>query len=254
MKKWITFDLDGTIMQNPFGKYVFPEIEEKVHALCGQKKNVIDELVEEHQLRMQEQRFVEAYDWDDIVKSFLDKAQITCEMNIEELVRKHSTLPKIYLLEENILHTLQMLIDRGYSLAAVTNGFYKYQFPVMKTLGLDQYFEEIITPEKAGYGKPDVRIFDGLKQNGDVITAHIGDRLDHDVQLANLYGTASIWIERKIPQSFLNIPPDERINHIAIKDLCKQKWMKEANEEILPVTLEPDIVIASISELSIIFK
>jgi len=29
-KLWITFDLDGTLMQNPFGKWVFPEIAREV--------------------------------------------------------------------------------------------------------------------------------------------------------------------------------------------------------------------------------
>lgn len=31
VKRWITFELDGTIMQNPFIDYVFPEIHNAIY-------------------------------------------------------------------------------------------------------------------------------------------------------------------------------------------------------------------------------
>jgi putative hydrolase of the HAD superfamily len=101
------------------------------------------------------------------------------------LVKKHSVPPKVYLLEEGILETLYELRDNGFNLAVITNGFEKYQKPVMDVLGLTHAFNAIITPENAGFGKPQVERVKGLFEDDSKIIAHIGDRLDHDVLLAN---------------------------------------------------------------------
>ncbi|MDF2717685.1 MAG: haloacid dehalogenase, partial [Paenibacillus sp.] len=118
-----------------------------------------------------------------------------------QLVLKHSTAPKIYLLEETVIPTLLKLKELGFSLATVTNGFYKFQYPVMKRLGISGLFDEIVTPELAGCGKPDVGIFRGLQESGQIV-AHVGDRLDHDVYLANRSGIPSVLIYRDLPPIF----------------------------------------------------
>src|SRR5690625_7894231 len=94
------------------------------------------------------------------------------EIDVEAMVREYSVEPKVYLLEEGIPETLAYLREQGFSLAEVTNGFYKYQFPDLEALGIDGYFDEIITPEETACAKPDVEILDGLLKQGE-ISAHV---------------------------------------------------------------------------------
>jgi putative hydrolase of the HAD superfamily len=226
MKKWITFDLDGTLMQNPFGKWVFPELQELVSKQLRREFSVTKALVREHELRMRQNRTVEAYDWDDIVRQLLNELQIDLEIDVEQLVLKHSVAPKIYLLEESVIPTLQRLKQRGFSLATVTNGFYKYQYPVMKKLGISEWFEEIVTPEKAGCGKPDAQILRGLRETGRIV-AHVGDRLDHDVYMANQAGVPSVLIYRKLPEPLRALTPPQRAESAEFIQICKEKLKTE---------------------------
>lgn len=252
MKKWITFDLDGTLMQNPFIDHVFVEIEQTILAHCGTCHDVTAVLFAEHEKRMKMKNIAAAYDWDDIVHHYLSANNITCSIDVEALVQKHSEQPKVYLLENDILETLDQLVFNGFSLAVITNGFKKYQLPVMNELGLTDYFQKIITPEKMGVGKPDPRMFAPLKGN---IFAHVGDRLDHDVQAANLYGTASIFIHRRLPKQLREKSITERNKDPLMYDIYFEKWRKETKTNSCPpFHAIPDILIASIKEILQIVK
>ena len=70
-KKWITFDLDGTLMQNPFVDHVFPEIERRILLKNNKLENIVGQLVTEHETRLKDGRTAAAYDWDDIVMHYL---------------------------------------------------------------------------------------------------------------------------------------------------------------------------------------
>ncbi|MFS0558914.1 HAD family hydrolase [Brevibacillus sp. 179-C9.3 HS] len=248
-KRWISFDLDGTLMQNPFGAWVFPEIARIISGRLGREHDIISEMVAEHERLMAQERYVKAYDWDGILSSRCDALCVEKMIEIESLVRKHSVIPKVHLLEDGILQVLSELRERGYSLAVVTNGFYKFQAPVMEALGLLECFDEIVTPERAGTGKPDPVILQKLP--GEVI-AHVGDRLDHDVQLANRSHATSVLIERKLPEELLGIEPLMRAHDHRVRLLCLEKWKRECKNPLLsevPELMMPRIVIHSMKEL-----
>lgn len=245
MKKWITFDLDGTLIENPFSKWVFPEIEKLVLENAAADLKVVRALVAEHKKRLAEHHYVDAYDWDDILERFLKEHDIHVNIDIEQLVLRFSVYPKVYLLENDILDSLQNLIDKGYSLAAVTNGFYKYQFPVIKTLGLDTFFDEVITPCNTGYGKPDTRMVEKLLKQGDII-AHVGDRIDHDVYFANQLGAKSVLIDKNMPKKIKCIDPIKRNTQTEyIGTLDKNDTVQDT----LDKRYVSDIIIHSIMEL-----
>ncbi|WP_096274251.1 HAD family hydrolase [Paucisalibacillus globulus] len=248
LKKWITFDLDGTLMQNPFGKWVFPEIVSIIKKEINQEYDIMSLILGEHERRMSQNRILEAYDWDNIVEDLLfELGNSSLKIDIEELVQKHSVSPKVYLLEDNIIESLKSL--EGYSLAVATNGYLKYQLPVMKEIGLDLVFDEIITPEQSGYAKPNYKILDSL--NKEEIYGHVGDRIDHDIVMANKMGITSIFINRSLPLSARSLPIDERNKDKAILELCEEKWYKENAGRQIPFTEEciPDKVVCSIEEL-----
>lgn len=251
MDKWITFDLDGTLMQNPFVGHVFPEIEKRISDQNNQLTQIVQQLVIEHETRLNAEKYVEAYDWDNIVAHYLEMNDIDTPINVEEILLGFCTAPAIYLLEENILDVLDDLHQKGYLLAVVTNGFKKYQLPVMDVLKLTSHFDMIVTPEEVGYAKPDKRVFGSIKELGEIV-AHVGDRIDHDILSANAIGVQSIWINRKLPKQLQDLPPHERSKDAAIKELVHQKLEKETKKQFgrIPMEAIPQAVIYSIMELS----
>jgi putative hydrolase of the HAD superfamily len=248
-KKWITFDLDGTLMQNPFGEWVFPEIERIAGKYLVGGKKILHELVQEHRNRMDAGLIVEAYDWDDIVEKVFSSKQILEKVDVEELVKKHSIRPKVFLLEDGVEATLLQLKEKGFSLAVVTNGFEKYQKPVMDVLGLTNLFDVIITPEKVGYGKPQIEMMASLLQDGDELVAHVGDRLDHDVVFANTLSVLSILVYRNMPERVKVAHPFVRSGMEECMNWFRVKWQKETGKTELPNNAIPKMVIQSIIEI-----
>jgi len=143
---------------------------------------------------------------------------------------------------------LKRLKRKGYSLAAVTNGYLKYQLPVMDALQLTPLFDLIITPSEAGFAKPDSRIFSGIE--GDILF-HVGDRVEHDVLSAYEAGIPSVFINRSLPEEVRCLPISERIWHSSIESLLLAKLKREMKMEILdlPVWAVPSYIITSITEL-----
>lgn len=230
MENWITFDLDGTLMQNPFGQWVFPEIEERLSLAAKRPVRLAETLMREHSRRLAgPSPAVAAYDWDGMVQELADSLQAEVSLNIEQLVRKHSAEPKISLLEPGIIAVLETLKLNGYSLAAVTNGFYKYQFPVMEKLGLSGFMTEVVTPERAGCCKPDAAILRNLLERG-TVAAHVGDRLDHDVALARAAGVPAVWICRDLPEQLHALLPEKRTQRAEFTELLKRHWDREQGD------------------------
>ncbi|MGG1662822.1 HAD family hydrolase [Brevibacillus sp. NRS-1366] len=251
-KRWVTFDLDGTLMQNPFGAWVFPEIADVVSGRVGRTFDIVAEMVAEHEARMEQGRYVEAYDWDNILELQCKQLGMEESFEIEPLLRKHAVAPKISLLEPGILEVLSEIKIRGFALAVVTNGFYKFQAPVMEALGLLHHFDEILTPERVGTGKPDPGMIQVL--SGEVV-AHVGDRLDHDVQMANRRNVTSVFIDRNLPVELKELGARIRSSDQRMITRCLEKWRKECRNTsvyVLPSVFLPAVVIHSMQELVLI--
>jgi len=251
MKRWITFDLDGTLLQNPFDGAVFPEISSRIKALGFSADEVMAAIYAEHESRMAANRAVDAYDWDEIVNGCMRSKQIPLSFDITALVIKYAHRPHISLLEEQIPAVLEQLVSRGFSLAVVTNGFHKYQYPVMEALGISTYFERVITPEQVGCAKPDTRIWDAIFREGELV-AHVGDRIDHDVCAANGLGAVSVMIARTIPETLKRLRPEQRPFDRSFQEYCREKWKSEtgmAPPADFTSRCLPDMVIGSIAEL-----
>ncbi len=90
-------------------------------------------------------------------------------------------------------------LQSKYILHLVTNGFEEVQWIKIKNSGLQPFFKEIITSEKAGVKKPDPKIFDfalkltkAKRQN----TVMIGDDIGADIKGAKASGIYSVWFNR----------------------------------------------------------
>lgn len=245
LHNWITFDLDGTLMQNPFGKWVFPHIDQKMNQF-GLKEGIRQEIIKEHQQRMKEQKERDAYDWDDIVKVVLQRKNIEVNIDVEFLVQQNAHYPKVWLLEDQTLTVLKQLKKKGYLLGVVTNGFYKYQFPVMEALGLSDVMDAMVTPCQTYYTKPNPKMLASFKRTKKII-AHVGDRLDHDVFFANQQGISSILIDHSLPEELKSLPPEKRAKHTNYFLSLKEKSIYQ-NVSFNSAYI-PDFVIYSIAEL-----
>lgn len=102
-------------------------------------------------------------------------------------------------LKSNLIpHTIEVLehLEPNYELHIITNGFEEAQHVKIERSGLKKYFKEIITSERAGWKKPDTRIFDfSLKAAGATPqnSIMIGDSLEADVVGAREAGWAHIY-------------------------------------------------------------
>ena len=249
--RWITFDLDGTIMQNPFIDYVFPEIHNAIYKENKNLTNCVESFVAEHRNRLSQQQYVEAYDWEEIIASYIQLHELNLLISVEEIVKKHCVPGSVYLLEEGIIEVLKELKLRGYSLAVITNGYSKFQLPVMEALGMTPYFEKIITPDMIGYAKPDERVFMEL----DDVVAHIGDRIDHDIIPANTWGAKAIWINRNLPEHLKSIKLELRAQDEGVVAILLAKLNRESqgNLRAIPSEAIPCSVIYRLKELLDIF-
>lgn len=97
-------------------------------------------------------------------------------------------------------HTHETLdfLHRKYQMHIITNGFEEVQYIKIEKSGLGKYFDKIITSERAGYKKPDKRIFEfALQETGANIAESIiiGDDPEADILGAQLAGMDQIWVK-----------------------------------------------------------
>lgn len=93
------------------------------------------------------------------------------------------------------LETLQYLSEK-YPLHIITNGFEEVQHLKLRNCKLDSYFSEVITSERSGFKKPDMRMFEFSLNAADArqeTSLMIGDSLEADILGARMYGMRQVY-------------------------------------------------------------
>ena len=106
-------------------------------------------------------------------------------------------LPGRTILFPDTKEVLQYLLDKGYRLHLITNGFEETQHSKLKYSGLAPFFEEVITSEGSNSLKPQKEIFDyALEKAGARVeeSIMIGDSLEIDVAGAMNAGMDAIHV------------------------------------------------------------
>jgi putative hydrolase of the HAD superfamily len=106
-------------------------------------------------------------------------------------------LPGRTILFPDTKEVLQYLLDKGYQLHLITNGFEETQHSKLKYSGLTPFFQEVITSEGSNSLKPQKEIFDyALEKAGAVAeeSIMIGDSLEIDVAGALNAGMDAIHV------------------------------------------------------------
>jgi len=252
----ISFDLDGVLMENPFGKGVFPEVKEMIQAAYLSEKGnklaedkIMELIRDKFEVYLDKEPFI-AYDWDLIINKVIADLGLSLKLDIVELVERFSSKPYIKAYPDGI-NILNWLESKDYELIVVTNGFYKYQFPVLKALGLDQYFSRIITSDRAEAAKPEADSFWVPDQDYDS-WLHVGDSLVMDIVGSNQAGATSVYINRDLPAELAEIPLAERLkNQDVIGFIDKNLENELANYQNLynDESVYPHYIISSLEEL-----
>src|SRR5690625_5205037 len=146
-------------MLNPFGSGVFPHVRRVICEASGVEEAAVRRaILDEAIARQRSGEMVAAYDWDDIVTKVAAGFGVEWTVPIAELVKKYAVDPHIRL-HDGAVEVLSALQSEGHTLLALTNGYYKYQHPVLKALGIAHFFKRIVTPDKVGAAKPQPEFF-----------------------------------------------------------------------------------------------
>jgi putative hydrolase of the HAD superfamily len=127
-------------------------------------------------------------------------------------------LPNRNLLMEGAREVLEYLSDK-YSLHLITNGFEKVQVKKINNAGIQDFFEAVITSEKAGFMKPDQRIFEYALLTTQAHTTNslmIGDNHQADVMGAAGMGMDQVWFN----------PTGESATHVPTYHITSLKELK----------------------------
>lgn len=253
----VSFDLDGVIMQNPFAAGVFPWVRN--HVRSGVPALARLESVEaDRQLtaavngiwmeRMRRGSFVSAYDWDDILNEAsrgLGGPEIP---DVAGLVQRFCSEDGMISLLPGAVEGLELLRGNGVNAVALTNGYRRYQQPVLEALGVDHYFSEVYTPEVLGFAKPQVGAFRAIPG----LRAHVGDTLVHDVLGARLAGVTSVWLNPDLPEGLAELDPEARAREPLFREFLAAELEKNPytrfHPEADPETAAPDLVARDVLE------
>jgi putative hydrolase of the HAD superfamily len=210
----VSFDLDGVIMRGPFASSLRPRIWEHLgrganlaHLAAEEREREIWAAVrDEHDRRLLAQDHVGAWNWQEIYNTVSLAFGGEPLTDLDSLVKEACQIDDSIALLPGAWTGLQRLTSAGVHVVAVTNGYRMFQWPVLERLGVAEFFDAVITPDVAGFAKPDPRVF-GLV---DGLLAHVGDLLLHDVLAANQAGLHSIWLDADLPQMYVALGPLER--------------------------------------------
>lgn len=98
---------------------------------------------------------------------------------------------------DDVLESMQFLKSLGVKIACVTNGRDFFQRNKIKALGLDKYFDVIVTSGELAVKKPEPFIFEtAIEKLGATYdqAVFIGDNLKADMEPSNKLGMKTIWV------------------------------------------------------------
>ncbi len=180
----MSVDFDGTLMRNPYWSlHLKPWL--LTQAGFGHKswQKLWETMAEESEHRLRHRNFQGAYDWQDI-------ASKTLHMSLPNPnpPRREDLIPLVY---PDVWDFLLWATGKRLTLHIVTNGLIKNQWPYLRALGWDKIFTSWIGAD-SGFAKPDPRPFRLITG----LSAHIGDRLAHDVLGAKRASILAVHLKR----------------------------------------------------------
>lgn len=233
------FDLDGTLMVNPFEAAVWPVIMGEIATQSGASLETIRQfIVEENERRQNDDAIspIAAMDWDDIAATVAQRLGVNLQAQAEALVIQHAAAHSSVLDEAHVI--LKALAAPHRALVVATKGLAKYQLPVLEVLGLTSYFDAILTPDSYT-GLKKHRHFFGDWPDRARLKVIIGDRYDDDVLYPAGHGFKTVWKNIFVDTDLRSKAPFERASTFPYSALQ---------------TTRADAIIVSLHELPVVIS
>jgi len=247
-KYTVSFDLDGTLVRNFFIEAVFPRLfREFVKLLSSQgidsPAGLISAMHRIHLERLKNTQSIRALDWDEnfrlLLRDDLQPGSKPFERALFEAL--NVSKPELY---PDVRATMSELIkDRSLELVILSNGYARYQIPILEVTGLNSYFTHVYTSDIIGVLKPDKEAFLKIKKETPNYILHCGDKLVEDVGGANQAGLKSAWVNRQIDlghREYFNI---EEIGSKALEQVSVDSG-----------GILPNFIITSLNSISLVIK
>lgn len=221
MIKAVIFDLDGTLLNRD---------ESVIHFINNQYERLLNWLgfiKKENYIS----RFIEidnrGYVWKDkVYKQLIDEFGIK-GINQEELLRDYLNNFRYHCVPfQNLNCMLVTLMKMDIKLAIITNGKGQFQFDNINSLGIKNYFQEILISEWEGVKKPDSQIFRRALERLNVLpneTLFVGDHPLNDIKAAKDVGMQGIW---KRDSQWSSVDADFIVNDLSEIPLIIEKVNK----------------------------
>ncbi|HLC63315.1 MAG TPA: HAD family hydrolase [Candidatus Nanoarchaeia archaeon] len=191
------FDLDETLVRAECRNYALEVICQDISKKTKIPVKILSNSL--IQIWHQEKDPRKKYDWDQHIKKLCSEVKVEFIYNYETSIKKNINKAKLF---PDVLPLLKYLKKNKYKICIITNGLKKYQYPIMKKLGLLKYISKVYSPHQ-GFLKPDPRIFNNELKNKQV-SFYADDQLYQGVFLARKIHTKSILIDRKFKAKNLN--------------------------------------------------
>ncbi|HLT62572.1 MAG TPA: HAD family hydrolase, partial [Microlunatus sp.] len=152
----ISFDLDGTLINGPFGRVLrdLGDELERRHAAPG----VRQEILRRHQ-RLLGTDLLAAYDWERIARDYLAELGLTVPFDLLERLDEYAVAGATAILHDGTAEAFETLRSAGWRVIVLTNGWRRYQEPVLRRSGLLAALDGIVTSDDVGAAKPAGPIF-----------------------------------------------------------------------------------------------
>ena len=238
----VIFDLDDTLVKNPFGKGVLPHIQ-RIMSQEGRRTDCARAFRRETVRLRREGRLVDSFNWDLVVRNIVRANRVRIGIDVAELVRTYSKTP-FASLEPGANELLKSLQESGHKIVILTNGYEKYQLPLIESLGLKNY-DLLVSPDKIGYIKPQPEAFKLAAKpffaEGSQEPVVVGDSVLFDVWGASLAGFRAIWLKKD---------QETKTESVRLSDLgglVRRTARREGLESLVKVM--PDLTVPVVADL-----